>query len=193
VQLLAVVVGIDHWIDYTRPFIRGIRKHNSCFVSLVDNASKKRYPALADATLRLEKRVGYAEALNLGANCHKFDWMIAANNDCVCSERIPIETLDKNTVYGEDWKEDHGLTSIESGWLLIPRNVWDKVRFDENYDAAFEDFDYIERVKLAGFKIDVLGGCLKHLFAHTRREVPGYEERWHKSFALFKKEYVERN
>jgi GT2 family glycosyltransferase len=187
--LLVVIVGIDHWSDFTSPLIKGLRKYNPCFISLVDNASQLPYPRKhADALLRLEKRVGYAQAINLGVNCWDFDWMLLMNNDCECSGTINLDLSDYK-VWGGSYLHEQGIKTLESGWMLIPRKIWNTVRFDDKYEAAFEDYDFTERALRAGFELGVTEQPLKHLAQHTRYETENYTERWNRSFELFQKNY----
>jgi hypothetical protein len=187
--LLVVIVGVDHWEDLTKPFIQGLREHNPCFISLVDNASQLPYPRKhADALLRLENRVGYAQAINLGTNCWGFDWMLVANNDCKCTGTIDLDLSD-DFVWGGSYVHEQGIETLESGWLLIPRRIWEEVRFDEQYNGGYEDYDFTERVKRAGFGLDTTVQPLKHLAQHTRYETQNYTERWQRSLELFQRNY----
>ena len=200
--LRIVVVGIDHWEDLTLPFLKGLHEHNPAFgdpkkdIVLVDNGSRNPYPL---ECARLDKTVGYGEALNFGASCldANWDWLLCCNNDCLCTGAIDCLHLRTDTIYGNAWKFDyewmhdlHLPAVVDSAYLLIPRKVWDAVgQFDPFMDAAFEEIDYGLRAIEAGYRLDVVDLPITHLNRHTRRELEGYDKRWSNTSDYFHKKH----
>jgi GT2 family glycosyltransferase len=205
-SIRGVVVGIDHWEDLTERFIVQLTDRNPFEVFLIDNASREPYPVPNRAALiRLKERVGYGEALNRGARAYSlrdgqdWEWLLCCNNDCICEGDITriVQGLRNDTVYGNAWKFDyewmadlHLPAVVDSAYLLIPRRVWDRVGcFDPEMDAAFEEIDYGLRVIAAGFRLDVVELPITHLNLHTRRELEGYDIRWHDTSERFHEKY----
>lgn len=200
----AVVVGIDHWEDVTRPFVDGLRLHNpELNIIVVDNQSKTLYPegVVGGSIFRCD-RMGYGQALNFGQQGVEWDWLLCANNDCVCSGNVTeiIKRLRDDTVYGNAWKFDYEWMTalslpavVDSAFLLIPRRVWEKIGgFDPKMDAAFEEIDYGLRAIDAGFRLDVADLPISHLNLHTRNELSDYNERWKNTSEYFKEKYKNR-
>lgn len=194
----AVIVGVNHWSDLTKPFLKGLEEHNPGLdVVILDNGSRPPYPS----GVRVDDTVGYGSALNVGAE-GAWDWLLCANNDCLCTGNVTeaIAYLNKETVYGNAWKFDYEWMKdlelpavVDSAYLLIPRRVWDRVGpFDEKMDAAFEEIDYGLRVIDAGFRLDVIELPITHLNLHTRNELEGYIKRWEVTSKAFKAKYEKR-
>jgi GT2 family glycosyltransferase len=205
----AVVVGIDHWEDLTGRFVIQLNDHNPFEVFVVDNASITPYPVPSHSVLiRLNEHVGYGSALNIGGsahslkNDHDWDWLLCLNNDCTCEGDVVgiISKLRTDTIYGNAWKFDyqwmtdlHLPAVVDSAYLLIPRKAWDAVgQFDPQMDAAFEEIDYGLRAIEAGFRLDVVELPITHLNLHTRRELEGYDKRWHMTSDYFYKKHFKR-
>jgi GT2 family glycosyltransferase len=202
----AVIVGIDHWEDLTYPFFFGLRGKNlqdleKLEIKIIDNASSTRYPEGGDYVIRLDERAGYGSALNMGAYGN-WDWLLCLNNDCTCEGSVTeiISKLRDDTIYGNAWKFDyqwmtdlHLPAVVDSAYLLIPRKAWDSVgQFDPQMDAAFEEIDYGLRAIEAGFRLDVVELPITHLNMHTRRELEGYDKRWHMTSDYFYKKHFKR-
>jgi hypothetical protein len=201
----AVIVGINHWEDLTQPFLKGLHEHNPAFgkhpldVVMVDNGSRPPYPL---ECVRLADTVGYGSALNFGAEGWRWDWLLCCNNDCTCEGDVTeiISKLRTDTIYGNAWKFDyqwmtdlHLPAVVDSAYLLIPRKAWDAVgEFDPQMDAAFEEIDYGLRAIEAGFRLDVVELPITHLNLHTRRELEGYDKRWHMTSDYFYKKHFKR-
>jgi hypothetical protein len=197
-HIRAVIVGIDHWGDLTRPFADSLGRYNpSLSMVVIDNASEPPYPDYERHVLRLA-RCGYGTALNAGS-CGNWNWLLCCNNDCICEGDIIgiVQGLRPDTIYGNAWKFDyewmadlHLPAVVDSAYLLIPRRVWDRVGcFDPEMDAAFEEIDYGLRAIAAGFRLDVVDLPITHLNLHTRRELEGYEDRWRATSKRFHAKY----
>jgi hypothetical protein len=198
----AVVVGIDHWSDLTKPFADDLHKYNpSLSMVIIDNESPTPYPDHIQRVMRID-RCGYGAALNAGAYGN-WNWLLCCNNDCTCEGSITeiIGTLRADTIYGNAWKFDyewmadlHLPAVVDSAYLLIPRKVWDVVgKFDPQMDAAFEEIDYGLRAIEAGFRLDVVELPITHLNMHTRRELEDYTKRWSKTSECFRQKHLKRD
>jgi len=194
-RVRAVIVGIDHWEDLTRPFATALKVESpELDVVVMDNASRDDYPELKNCqVIRIDRR-GYGPALNFGASLGEWDWLMCCNNDCICTGDVMpiISTLSEDVVYGDAWKADYtgmevGLPPVaDSAYLLISRKVWNAIGpFDPDMEAAFEEIDYQIRALDAGFRIDVAVLPITHLNLHTRYDLPGYTERWSKTEKYF--------
>ena len=183
----AVIASVSHLEELAKPFAESLQRHNPALpVLIVDNSVK---------------RTGYGSALNAGAE-GAWDWLLCANNDCICNGNITeaISYLNTDTVYGNAWKFDYEWMAqlelpavVDSAYLLISRKVWDRVGcFDEKMDAAFEEIDYGLRVIDAGFRLDVIDLPIVHLNLHTRNELEGYTKRWEATSKYFKTKYEKR-
>jgi GT2 family glycosyltransferase len=195
----AVIVGIDHWDDLTKPFADSLGRYNpSLKVTIIDNASEPPYPD-TQRVMRID-RCGYGAALNAGAH-GSWDWLLCCNNDCLCSSGDVLEIikgLRTDTIYGNAWKFDyewmadlHLPAVVDSAYFLIPHPIWDTIGgFDPEMDAAFEEIDYGLRAIAAGFRLDVAELPITHLNMHTRRELEGYEDRWRATSKSFHRKHL---
>lgn len=201
-NICAIVVGFNHWWaetpadkDFTHRFIKDLTTDNpSIRVILIDNFSQRPYPDTYCEVIRLEKRVGYAAALNEGMRqADKADWIITLNNDIEMTGNGDavkvIESLNENVLYGSGWNCD-GKLKINfqwSAWLCISRKIFNAVGyFDEKLAAAFEDFDYQLRAIAKGFTLDTAKLPMEHLDRHTRFEDKKcYPARWDASREWF--------
>lgn len=205
-HIRAVIVGIDHWADLTRPFADSLQAHNPTLpMVIIDNASPTPYPDYQRSSPVGEQRVlridrtGYGSALNAGAYGN-WDWLLCCNNDCLCTGAIDCSRLQQDTIYGNAWKFDyqwmtqlHLPAVVDSAYLLIPRRAWDRVgHFDPEMDAAFEEIDYGLRAIDAGFRLDVAELPITHLNMHTRMELEDYSKRWSNTSDHFRHKYLDR-
>lgn len=202
-KIAAIIVGFDYWYSeghkddfFTHRFAHAVRDYNPDIkVLVVDNASKRPYTATNLEILRLDKRVGYGEALNAGIE-HltrgAYDWYICLNNDCVIVSdgnltKI-IQQLDENVLYGSGWNKDD-MMKIDfqwSAWLVISQKIMRKVGlFDVRLSAAFEDFDYEKRTLDAGFTLNTAALPIAHLDKHTRLDDKAYAARWEEARQYF--------
>jgi len=199
----AIIVGIDHWEDLTRPFSTALKVESpELDVVVMDNASADEYPAHPGCQIIRIDRCGYGPALNFGARLsNNWDWLLCCNNDCLClGDVMPIiRTLSEDVVYGDAWKVDYtgmenGLPAVaDSAYLLISRKVWKTIGgFDPEMEAAFEEIDYQIRALDAGFRLDVAMLPITHLNLHTRWELNGYQERWSKTERYFHSKHPSR-
>lgn len=196
----AVIVGIGHWDDLTKPFADGLQEHNPALsMVIIDNASPTPYPDYSQRVLRID-RCGYGAALNAGAYGN-WNWLLCCNNDCVCSGDVTaiIHGLRTDTIYGNAWKYDYdgmneGLPAVaDSAYLLIHRKVWDRLGgFDPQMDAAFEEIDLQIRALDTGYRVDVVDLPITHLNLHTRWELELYKERWEATRAYFRAKHPGR-
>ena len=181
-----IIVGIDRWDDITCQFMNSIRAHEATTpIIIIDNYSRYPYPNnFEDITvIRTNRRMGYAEALNVGILYGEADWYVCFNNDCRCNGKYisRIEELDPNILYGSKISQDMNNNHywVESAWLVISSKIQKKVGlFDENLDAGFEDFDYELRAEKCSFQIAVAPLNITHLAQSTRFDESGYQSRW---------------
>lgn len=165
----AVIVGYNHWKDYTHPLLISIWTTNPDMpIVCVDNASIKPYPDVAGVTmLRSDKQLGLAGGLNLGLRSVESDWYVCLNQDVLIHRPIVkrIEALEPDGIYGFYIRpaiEDHftfGAWEYLSNWcLFLPRQVWQDVGdWDEKcFPMYWEDADYSKRVVDLGYKLHLL-------------------------------------
>ena len=193
IEILPVVVGINHWRDVTSPFLDSIRWHHPTDpVLVVDNHSKEPYPAQDDIImLRTNERLGYNEAMNYAARLGPVpDWYVFLNNDCLAQRPFleTVKALDPKTVYGSGQNIDgHANFAFQwSAWMCISQEVWRAVgEFDPILSAGFEDFDYQLRAVKAGFGLSYADLNIQHLDRHTRKEEHEYDARWRNCMRYF--------
>jgi len=201
----AVVVGFDHWHDgqfFTRTFSHALQDYNPDInVVVVDNASERPYSSERLDIVRVDRRIGYGAALNVGLK-HlggSYDWYVCLNNDCEYIGGTPeneirrlLKTYDENTLYGSGVNQDTRLPFAWqwSAWLVISRKIKQNVGFfDEELSAAFEDFDFEYRAMLQGFQLDTAKLPIWHLDKHTRYDDPTYPARWDASRVAFENKH----
>ena len=184
-DVVAIIVGIDGWIDFTLPAIQSFYRHEPKMrLVVVDAASKHPYPVIDDpliTSLRLDESPSYAYALNQGIHsAGKADWYLLLNNDVNLKNRIlpEIETLRPEFIYGRQIIEEKGHRWLGLWLALISRQVWELVgEFDEKFLlCGFEDADYCIRAKRLG--IDTLPCNLPfvHHWGKTRWGLPEYRK-----------------
>ena len=160
----AIVVGLDHWEDYTKPCLESIRRTNQDFiVTCVDNGSNPPYPTIPGVSYVISKRKrSYAAGINLGLEWGEpADWYIILNNDIVFSQNLycHFAGLDHNKLYGfKKWaKGTAGMpTEYLAGWgLLLSNQVYQTLGdFDEKCAPMwFEDADYCIRALKSGIEL----------------------------------------
>lgn len=192
-KVVAVIVGINHWQNVTWPFVYSLLIHEPRVeIVLIDNCSDIPYPAVENVrVLRTRKRYGYPEALNIGMDATRgADWHICLNNDCLCHGPFyeMFEKLDPRIVYGSGPSHEEAMqvTWQWSAWLCISGLARKSIGwFDERFDAGYEDIDYEQRARVAGFGLEFLDLPIKHLDKHTRFEEKRYNARYEKCKALF--------
>ena len=195
-----VIVGIDHWVDLTSPFVDSMLRYNPWLdIVLIDNASVMKYPGSDRYRTLHTDRIGYGPALNIGAmtGMKNWDWLMCCNNDCLCNGAFTVDQLNPNVMYGNAWKlpfndPTSGLPEVvDSAYLLISNKMWGRIGgFDPDFEAAFEEIDYQVRAVHAGFGVDVAYLPIIHLDRHTRYETPNYEKRWENARKLFLDRYM---
>jgi GT2 family glycosyltransferase len=193
IDVLPVIVGINHWRDVTSPFIDSIRQfHPTEPLVVVDNHSRDPYPAQDDIImLRTNERMGYNNAMNYAvANAPIPRWYVFFNNDCLAQRPFfdEVLALDPLTVYGSGANVDSvmGFVFQWSAWLCVSREAWERVgEFDPQLTAGFEDFDYQIRAKQAGLHLATADLPVQHLDKHTRKEEPDYNARWRRCVSYF--------
>lgn len=209
----AIIISFNHFIGasqndrpFAREFIYALKDRNpNLDILVVDNFSATPYPPIGGnvEVLRLNERLGYGPALNIGIKHMQargaYDWYVCMNNDCwidpnpkapVEHGRIEdiIEQLDPRIVYGSGKNTDRKRDKVWqwSAWLCISSAVLESVGyFDEQLAAAFEDFDYEQRAMDAGYELDTAHFPIVHLDEHTRLEDPDYKWRWEKARLYF--------
>ncbi len=183
-NLLTVIVGINHWDDITHPFLDSILKHEpTARIVIVDNCSDKPYQHDRCWIERSNERLGFPAAINLALeNTLQWDKAIVFNNDCTCHGAFldKVRDCDENTFYGSKWNQSvNGMPLVYSAWMVISREMWQKVgQFDETMDAGWEDFDYEIRCHKNGLRVDVLDIPVHHIGKSTRFEEADYKKRW---------------
>ena len=181
-----IVVGINRWHDITQPFLLSILKHEpEAQILLIDNNSRPAYPNNSPSieVLRIDERIGYNQAMNIGIQHRKADKYVCFNNDCVCEGPFieKVKMLDDSILWGSDHKPDplNEILFVASAWLVISDKIIEKIGFfDENLSAGFEELDYELRAITADIDLDVAQLPIKHLAEMTRLDEPGYLKRW---------------
>lgn len=206
----SIIVAFNHFYGdspydktFTRDFTIQLAKHNPDMdILLIDNASNKPYPTDITPnvrTLRLQRRVGYAVALNAGLHDLErfdYDWYVCFNNDNwidpnpAYSGNITnlLKGMNPRVLYGSGENEDKKCHRVMqwSAWLCISRECLQAVGyFDEKLWAAFEDFDYELRAMKAGFTLDTAHFPIIHMDEHTRFEDKNYPANWNHAAAYF--------
>jgi len=164
-RLAIVVLGHQQWERYTQPLVAQIRFYASqAELVIVDNGSQPPYPEVPGARIvRLDKNENISRASNAGqqavAGC---DWTIGLNNDVTMTGPLPsFKGLANNNLYGPEMCGNRLV-----GWcMLFPRRIIEKVGgMDEAYEF-YNEVDYCQRVRLAGFGIRKLDLPFVH-FGH---------------------------
>lgn len=159
-----IVVGINQWEEYTRPFLDSLREHEPdvrCVV--VDNGSGEPYRVEKHNVIhaRLADTVCYAKALNYGAGASgDSDWYMFFNNDVLVDKPFihRIDQLDPKALYGFKIHVFVNQPYI-CGWcMIVSREAWEAVgKFDEKLTPMwYEDTDYCIRARKLGYKIQEL-------------------------------------
>lgn len=204
----AIIVGFDYWYEegkrastFTHKFVHQLRDANPDLkVLVIDNFSRRPYQSDTIEILRLDKRVGYGEALNAGLKHLQkddYDVYITLNNDCEISgdgNIFPVlETLDDEILYGSGENIDYKMriTWQWSAWLVISRKILNAVGyFDEKLAAAFEDFDFERRAMMLGFGLETANLPIVHLDKHTRMEnMKVYAPAWEAARLYFQEKH----
>lgn len=183
--MIAIVVGVNKWKEFTCHFVNTLRDKNpNLDILLIDNGSDTPYPEGDYILRRLPATVGYNNALNFGlTQAGKHDWYILLNNDCECTGNVikVIEGLDPRKLYGsgENYDPKSNLLLQWSAWLVVSQAVFQAVGyFDPELEGAFEDFDYELRAMKEGYALDTANLPIIHLDKHSRFETPCYNRRW---------------
>jgi len=181
-----IVVGINRWHDITQPFLLSILKHEpEVQILLIDNNSSPAYPNNSPGieVLRVDERIGYNQAMNIGIQHHKADKYVCFNNDCICKDKFvdTVKGLDDDVLWGSAYKTDplNEIEFVASAWLVISDKILESIGlFDKQLDAGFEELDYELRAMMAGFDLDVAGLPIEHLNKMTRLDEKNYLKHW---------------
>jgi hypothetical protein len=192
-RIVAIVVGVDNWHEFTERFVHQLHNNNpELEILLIDNGSHPKYPKGEGYEIfRIDETVGYNHALNVGLiQTGKADWYICFNNDCECTGSFvnKVAELDRDVLYGsgENRDNENGITFQWSAWLIISSKIYSKVGlFDPELIGAYEDFDYELRAIGSGFKLETCKLPVVHLDKHSRMETPSYNWRWRESRKYF--------
>lgn len=180
-MISAIIVGIGGWEEYTVPLVAGIWGFEpDTEILVIDNASENPYPQKGSHILRLDNRVSYAEAINIGVKNTSGDWILILNNDIKCHGKFKhlIEPLQPDSIYGRQiiTQDNHVWLGI---WLaLMTRDTFNKVgEFDPKFEmCGFEDADYCVRAKALGIDTLPVDLPFEHLWGKTRWGLPKYPE-----------------
>ena len=182
-----IIVGIDQWEKYTKPAIESlIEMEPQTEIVVVDNISNPPYPEVPGVTmLRPDKRLGYAAALNYGAQhgAKHHDWLFFLNNDILFHKPFIdrfSEYSDDNTIYGFWTHEiDNGnpMKYLPSWAMLIHSNLFYSLgMFDDTYvPMGYEDADICIRATRAGAELKELDRFdfgIEHLPRKNRQKMP---------------------
>ena len=183
-NIVAVIVGINHWDDVTHVFLDTIFRYEEApRIILLDNFSNPPYAHDRCWVKRSPQRLGFPAAINMAlAEPLIWDKAIVFNNDCWAAGKFidKVKECDENTFYGSKWNQPvNNIPLVYSAWMVISRKIWETVgQFDESLDAGWEDFDYEIRCHNAGFGLDVLNIPVEHIGKGTRFEEADYKKRW---------------
>lgn len=165
-RVVALIIGIDGWEQYTLPLVESIMEHEpTCDIFVIDNASAQPYPALPNV-YRTE-RLCYSAAINTAAKlAGNAAWYIVLSNDVLCTGPFAHILADAgDLVVGPCLKQNMGWTYLEGWCVAIPAKVWDALKgWDENYQvSSWEDVDFSVSALEHGFN---LGHCPDFPFVH---------------------------
>lgn len=178
-MLSVIIVGIDQWEQYTRPLIAQIWTHHPDIeICVIDNASDKPYPQ-ADHIVRSDKRLSYAEAINLGMKSTTQPRVIVLNNDVRCDGAFvdAVTSLDPDTLYGMTVYSEPTFNWFSS-WIFIVDRVtfWIVGDFDPRFEiCAYEDVDFCYRAMNLGIPTKKIKLPFYHYDGKTRWSIAGYE------------------
>lgn len=189
-MLSVIIVGINGWEQYTRPLITDIwGYHPDVEICVIDNASDEPYPVKGDHVYRLNKRVCYSEAINIGIQHTTQPWILSLNNDVRCDAPFLhlIEPLDAGHIYSRQIITEAGHTWFGNWLLLVDRATnWKIGGFDVNFQVCgFEDADYSVRAKELGIETRPVELPFRHLWGKTRWDIPGYQATREKNINYF--------
>ena len=192
--LSVIIVGINGWEEYTRDLGVGIWGfHPDVELHIIDNASEKPYPRKADHVHRLDKRVSYAEAINIGFSFASTPWVLSLNNDVRCNGPFLhlIEPLAKGKIYSRQIITEKSHTWFGNWLCLVDKETHDKIGgFDPGFEVCgFEDADYSMRAEKLGIPTVPIELPFTHLWGKTRWAIPGYEATREKNIAYFEKKH----
>ncbi len=179
-KIVALIIGIDGWNEYTAPLVAGIQDHEpDCQIVVIDNHSQRPYPAMP--YVHYTDRLCYAKAINAAASfAPDADWYIILSNDVACTGEFSemVSRLDPECIYGGEMYTFYDAIPFVMGWCVITsRAMFERVGgWDENYVvSSWEDVDYSEAVRKAGGQLDVIGGLpFKHLDQRQRFGLPEF-------------------
>lgn len=190
-----IMVGMDHWEDFTLPAIRSIQEHEPDVRIILIDHGKKAYPKIKGVeTIRLNKPHSYAAAINIGINHAKADWYFITNNDVLCTGPF-VHEMSKKMIYCHKAYRSENNFWFDNCFVFISDLVWDDVgEFDEKFlVAAFEDADYSFRAQALGFSIHQKEMPFLHFEGTTRFGVPDYNDIRYDNLLYLQSKYPERN
>lgn len=194
-RIITVIVGWNHWYDYTLPALRSILKYeHKPYVVVVDNGSDTPYPIVDGVkTIWAKKRQYYQVGINAALDSIASDWYLVLNNDILCMGPYQniIQRLDPSVLWCAEIRKTASGINYIVGWLyILSRQVIDKVGlFDENYDGCWDDGDYTYAALDAGVEIKTVNLPFVHLETRTRREIPGYYQKRREAILYFEKKW----
>lgn len=161
-RIVAIVVGIDGYDEYTEPLLRSIWAHErDCDLTVIDNESEWSYPWFSDPSTvgrgfcytERVSRCNYSTAINRGHfMSSSADWYIVLSNDVLCTGPFSdlLAGYDGKDLVGPLMKQAHGFDYLEGWCVCIPGRAW--VPWDEHFlGSDYEDVDYSTRARKRGF------------------------------------------
>ena len=160
-----VIVGVERWEDYTKPFLDSIKKNIPQWnIICVDNGSY--YPDYEGVKMvRTPKVISLPAAFNVGLReTPESDLYITSSNDMLIIKPLDIrrfEALPDDSLYSFVHVIDalYGFEYIENWMLFTPKKVYEGIGkwWDEAFTPMwFEAADYSIRAKKAGYKWTIL-------------------------------------
>ena len=174
-----IIVGINGWLEYTRPLIAGLWQFEpEVNIVCVDNHSDTPYPE-APHIVRTPERLCYSAAINYGVDQAPDGWILSLNNDVRCHGDFVkhVESLNPGKIYGRQIIEEAGHVWLGNWLALFTKDTWNKLGgFDPHFAVCgFEDADYCIRGKRLGIDTEPVDLPFTHLWGKTRWAIPGYE------------------
>ena len=190
-----IMVGMDHWEDFTLPAILSFQKHEpDANIILVDHGVNP-YPETEGVEIiRLDRPAPYSVALNIGISHDKADWYFITNNDVLCEGPF-IQKMRYDVIYANKTFSSGDNFWFDNCFVFISHLVWSEVgEFDEKFlMAAFEDADYSFRAQEKGFHVSQRDMPFQHFEGTTRTRMADYSAIRFDNLVYLQNKYPERS
>lgn len=157
-NIAAIIVGIDGWLQYTLPLLHSLECEPRLEIVVVDNASEEPYLDMEadDFAIVRTERICYSAAINAGKRVldsyRPYDWYIVLSNDVLCTGPFAhlLAEYDGRDLVGPLLKEAHGFPYLEGWCVCVPSAAWQP--WDERFlGSDYEDVAYSTAARQRGF------------------------------------------